>query len=299
MRQRSHRLGRLFMLAVVIAGAVVVLRYLASEAVLPFQGQAVGVVEVRGVIRDAEDVVAALKRFRTSERIGAVVLRVDSPGGAVAPAQEIYSEVARLGETKSVVASLGSMAASGGYYVASASHSIVANPGTLTGSIGVIMAVRSVEELAHRAGIKETVVKSGPYKDMANPLRSLEPEEEAILQGAVNDVHAQFVAAVAAGRHMTEEDVRKLADGRLYSGAQALEIGLVDYLGSYEEALRIAADAAGIEGEPRTIRARTERWPWWADLLGRVVGVRVSDWLSGGMPGGLLFLYPGGDIDFR
>ena len=130
-------------------------------------------------------------------------------------------------------------------------------------------------------------------------MRSLEPEEEAILQEAVDDVHAQFVADVAAGRQMTEEAVRKLADGRLYSGAQALEFGLVDYLGGYEEALRIAADAAGIEGEPRTIRAQTERWPWWADLLGRAVGVRVGEWVSSGLPEGLLFLHPGRDIELR
>jgi len=282
-----------------IAVAVIVLRQLASEAALPFQGPAVGVVEVRGVIKDSEEVVEALKRFRRSDRIGAVVLRIDSPGGAVAPSQEIYSEVARLREAKSVIASLGSLAASGGYYVASPCNSIVANPGTLTGSIGVIMAVRNVEELAHWAGVQEKVIKSGPYKDIANPMRSLRPEEEAILQGAVDDVHAQFVADVAAGREMTEASIRKLADGRMYSGAQALELGLVDYLGGYEEALRIAADAAGIEGEPRTVWARTESWPWWADWLARVVGLRADDWMSTGLPEGLLFLYLGRDLEFR
>lgn len=299
MRRRSHRFRRFIMLAVLITAAVVVVRHLADEAALPFQGPAVGVVEVRGVIMDAEDVVAALKRYRTSDSIGAVVLRVDSPGGAVAPAQEIYREITRLRDAKSVVASLGNLAASGGYYIASACTSIVANPGTLTGSIGVIMAVRNVEELVEWAGVKETVVKSGPYKDIANPLRTIEPEEEAILQGMVNEVHGQFVAHVAAGRRMEEAAVRKLADGRLYSGARALELGMVDHLGGYEEAVRIAADAAGIEGEPRTVRARAKRWPWWADWLGQVVGFQAREWANARLPEGLLFLYLGRTLEFR
>ena len=299
MRQVSRRLGRLVMLAAVIAAALIVLRHFAEEAALPFQAPAVGVVDVRGLITNSDDVVSALERFRTSETIGAVVLRVDSPGGAVAPAQEIYGELARLREAKSVVASLGSLAASGGYYIASACNSIVANPGTLTGSIGVIMAVHNLEELANWAGIRETVIKSGPYKDIANPLRRLKPEEQALLQNMVDEVHSQFVADVAAGRHMTEEEVRKLADGRLYSGAQAREIGLVDHLGGYEEALRIAADAAGIEGEPRTIWARTRSWPWWVDLLGRMAGPGTGDWVNPGLPDGLLILYLGRDVEFR
>ena len=209
MPRRSRRVRRLLTLAVLLVGAVMLLRRLASDAVLPFQAPGIGIVEVRGVIAEADDVVETLKDFGESASVAAVVLRVESPGGAVGPSQEIYSAIGRLREKKPVVASLGSLAASGGYYVASACKPIVANPGTLTGSIGVIMAVRNVRALADWAGVKETVIKSAPYKDIANPLREMTPEEQAILQRMVDDVHGQFVGAVAAGRGMNEAVVRQ------------------------------------------------------------------------------------------
>jgi protease-4 len=293
MPRRSRRLGRLALLILISVGAVATFRYLASEAVLPFQGPAIGLVEVHGVITDGTDIVEALKKFRSTERIGAVVLRVDSPGGAVAPSQEIYSEVGRVREKKPIVASLGNLAASGGYYIASACDPIVANPGTLTGSIGVIMAVRNIGDLARWAGITETVIKSGPYKDIASPMRPLTPEEEAILQSTVDDVHAQFVTAVATARGMPEADVRRLADGRLYSGAQAHELGMVDQLGGYEDAIEVAARAAGIEGEPRVVRARTGGGPWWAEWVGRVTGLSAAGWMTRALPDGLHYLYLG------
>jgi protease-4 len=298
-RRRSRRFGRLVVGAAVLFGALAVLRFLASEAALPFQGPAVGVVDVRGVIGSSDDIVAALKRFRTSKRIGAVLLRVDSPGGAVAPAQEIYDEIGRVREEKPVVASLGNLAASGGYYVASACHPIVANPGTVTGSIGVIMAVRNIRELADWAGIDETIIKSGPYKDITSPMRTLTPEEKVILQEMVDDVYTQFVSAVAAGRRMSEEAVRRLADGRVYSGAQALNLGMVDQLGGYEDAVQLAATAAGIEGEPRTVRADTARRPWWAQWFGQVLGFDAYDWMAVTLPDGLFFLYQGPGLGLR
>jgi protease-4 len=226
-------------------------------------------------------------------------VRVESPGGAVGPAQEIYRAVRKLRESKPVVASLGNLAASGGYYVASACHPIVANPGTVTGSIGVIMSVRNVAELVEWAGIRETVIKSVPYKDMANPMRALTPEEQAILQRMVDDVHGQFVSAVAVGRGMPESTVREVADGRLYSGAQALSAGLVDELGGYEDAVAIAARAAGVQGEPRTIRARSGRRMWWADWIGGMLGVDARGWMPARLPDGLQFLYLGRELELR
>jgi protease-4 len=298
MRRRSRGSRWIVALALAAVGVFLALRHLANQAALPFQAPAVGVVDVRGVIADAEDVVAALKQFRKSDGVAAVVLRVESPGGAVAPAQEIHSELTRLRETKPVVASLGNLAASGGYYIASACKPIVANPGTLTGSIGVIMAVRNVEDLMRWAGVKETVIKSGPYKDIANPLRSLEPEEQEILQRMVDDVHSQFVAAVAGSRSMPEAMVRELADGRLYSGAQAHDVGLVDELGGFDDAVTIAARAAGIEGEPRTVRMSTQRF-WWLDWLGGMIGAAARRWASADLPEGLLYLYLGRGVELQ
>jgi len=251
-------------------------------------GPSVGVVELRGVIEDAADTIEALERLRRHDGTRAVVLRVDSPGGAVAPAQELYDEIWHVRESKPVIASLGNVAASGGYYVASAANLILADPGTITGSIGAIMDVPQYGPLAEKVGVSEEVVKSGRFKDTGHPLRPLAPEERALLQGMVDDVLSQFVAAVAKGRSMEPERVRALADGRVFSGAQALSAGLVDRLGGLEAATRAAWEQAGQTGEPRVWHLRGRRRLWWLDLLGEtLVGERR------GWTGGLLFLYPG------
>jgi protease-4 len=251
-------------------------------------GPVVAVVELRGVISDAETTCETLASLAKDTHVGAVVLRIESPGGGVAPSQEIYDEVERLRATKPVIASLGNVAASGGYYIAAAASTIVAAAGTLTGSIGVIMEFRQLAGLAEKVGVSETVVKSGPYKDIGHPLRPMTEAERKLLQGTVNDVYEQFVDAVARGRGMKPERVRELADGRIYSGAQAKAAGLVDEIGGENAAIRLAWARAGGTGEPRVRRIKGPWRPWWLDLVGSLARPAPT-----GLGGGLLFLYGG------
>jgi protease-4 len=219
-------------------------------------GDKVAVVRIEGPIIDSKHFVDEIKEYADDSSVKAIVLRVDSPGGAVAPSQEIYAEVKRAVSNKEVVASMGAVAASGGYYVAAPSTKIVANPGTITGSIGVIMEIPNFEGLMDKVGIKTTVVKSGRYKDMASAMRELTPEERRLLQSVMDDVHEQFIQAVAEGREMTFEDVAKLSDGRIFSGRQAKELGLVDELGSLEDAIDLTAELVGIKGEPEIVEKK-------------------------------------------
>lgn len=219
----------------------------------------IGVVEIRGVIEDPEEALRWLKAFGQDDGVRAVILRVDSPGGAVGATQEIYQEVLRVKAEKVVVASLGNIAASGGYYIASAAHRIVANPGTITGSIGVVMYFADFEGLMRKVGIRGHTIKSGPFKDTGSPFRDMTPEEREVLEGVIRDVHEQFIEAVARGRGLPLEEVREVADGRILSGRQALELGLVDQLGGFEEAVELAKELAGIKGEPEILYGRKKR----------------------------------------
>ncbi len=250
--------------------------------------EAVGVIEVRGVINDADKIVDSIRRFAKADHVRAVVLRVESPGGGVTPSQEIYRELTRLREKKPVIASLGGVAASGGYYIASACSTIVANPGTITGSIGVIMETVNVQGLLEKLGVKGVVIKAGTYKDLGSPLRDMSPEERRILGTMLDDVHRQFIAAVATGRHMDEAKIQPLADGRVYSGEQALRLGLVDQLGNFQDAITLAAEKGGIAGEPQVIRAQQQKRAWWQRLLSLWLGEEL--WGEGS---GLRLLYLG------
>ncbi len=181
------------------------------------------------------------------------MLRIDSPGGAVAPSQEIYEEVRKAAVKKKIVVSMGSVAASGGYYIASAATRILANPGTLTGSIGVIMEIPNFSGLMNKVGVTTEVIKSGKHKDIASVFRGIGKEEREILQSALDNVHEQFISAVSEGRKMLIDDVRKLADGRVFTGEQALKVGLVDELGNLEDAVKASAKLSGIKGEPELV----------------------------------------------
>lgn len=215
-------------------------------------GDKVAVVRIAGVITDPSEVNRELRKYGERGDVKAVVVRIESPGGAVGPSQEIHREIRRLAGDKPVVASLGTVAASGGYYAAVGADRIVANPGTITGSIGVIIEFINAEGLLDKVGLKGYVVKSGRYKDTGSPIREMTPDERALLQGVIDDVNSQFIAAVAEGRGMTTDDVARVADGRILTGSQALERGLVDTLGGLSDAVDLGAELAGIE-EPQVI----------------------------------------------
>ena len=220
-------------------------------------GPRVAIVELEGVIIEVDDLVRELKAHRENPSIKAVVMRINSPGGVVAPTQELHDAVLRLRQAgKPVVASLGAVAASGGYYVAVACSEIYANPGTLTGSIGVIMQLANFEQLMKKVGVDYVVVKAGQFKDIGNVSRAMTPDERRVMQALLDDVHGQFIAAVATGRKLPREDVVRFADGRIFSGTQAKELRMVDALGGLEEAVLASARLAGIPSPPTVIQPR-------------------------------------------
>lgn len=232
----------------------------------------IALVEVKGIILESGDIVRQLSRYRRDDEIKAIVLRIDSPGGGVAPSQEIYQEVLRIrADNKKIYASMGSMAASGGYYIACATDRIFANPGTLTGSIGVIMAFSNAQELINKIGIKPEVIKSGEFKDVGSPTRPMTEAERKYMQMVSDDVHTQFITAVAEGRGMDFKEARKLADGRVFTGRQALDIRLVDELGGLEDTILQLAKAVGIEGRPRVVSEEKQK-----SLLELFMGSRIT-----------------------
>ena len=241
-----------------------------------FDGEAVGVVEIEGAIADARDTIEHIRRFREDEDIKAIVIRIDSPGGAVGPSQEIYREIRKTVETKKVVASMGAVAASGGYYVACATDGIVANPGTITGSIGVIMGYTNFRQLLDKIGMVPVVIKSGPYKDTGSPTREMRDDEREILQSITGDIHEQFVTAIAEGRKMDRAQVEQAADGRIFTGEDAKARGLVDRLGNFEDALEWAGKLGGIDGEVVPVYARDDK----LSLLRYLMSSSISDWMS-------------------
>ena len=217
------------------------------------KGDKVAVIPVKGMISDSEPVIEQLKRFGKDDSVKAIVLRIESPGGGVGPSQEIYEEVKKVAAKKPVLTSMGALTASGGYYIACATQKLFANPGTMTGSIGVLMPFMNVRELAEKIGLRGMTVKSGEFKDIGSPLRDMKPEERALLQGVVDNVHLQFVNAVAEGRNLPREDVLRIADGRIFTGEQAKALGLVDVLGNLEDAVAEAGKMGKIPGEPRVV----------------------------------------------
>jgi protease-4 len=228
-----------------------------ADASLDLFGGRVAIVEVEGIILDVDDLLRDLKGYRENPSIRAVVVRINTPGGVVGPTQEVHDALLKLREAgKPVVASLGSIAASGGYYIAVAADRIYANPGTLTGSIGVIMQMPNVDGLLKKVGVDYVVIKAGQYKDLGNISRPMRADERQVLQSLLDDVHGQFIDAVAAGRKLQRDRVVAFADGRIFSGIQAKSLSMVDALGGLEDAVNSAGTLAGLKVPPRTVTPR-------------------------------------------
>jgi len=242
-------------------------------------GEHVGVISVSGVISasgeqtlfganvgGARAIMKQLRDAAEDDSIRAVVIRINSPGGSAAASQEIYEEVARLAATKPVVVSMADVAASGGYYIAAPADRIVASGSSVTGSIGVRMEYLELSELMEKYGVEAGNLTTGRYKDTGSLYRPMRPDEKALIQELLDDMYDQFVTAVAEGREMDEAEVRKLADGRIFTGEQALELGLIDEVGNFYRAVEIAGELGGIEGEPKLKEMGTSLGLW--DLMG-------------------------------
>ena len=255
-------------------------------------GEKIGIIEVVGPIDSSKLLIEQIHDFRDSRSVKAVVLRIDSPGGGVGPSQEIYSEVRKLAEVKPLIVSMGSVAASGGYYIAAPASRLFANPGTITGSIGVIMSFANYQELLEKVGVKNQVVKSGKFKDIGSGSRSFTAAEEKLVQSLIDDVHAQFVEAISLGRKMSTGQVARLADGRIFSGRQALDVGLVDELGNLQDAIAYAAELAGLGTDPTLVYPRPEDKEFLERLLENSFGRFGTELVRKQSPG-LEYLWPG------
>ncbi|SNR64633.1 signal peptide peptidase SppA [Desulfurobacterium atlanticum] len=253
----------------------------------------IAVLKIKGVITDSDYYLNKLDRLRKEKRVKAIVLRVDSPGGSVVPCQEIYNEILRVKKDKPVVVSMGSVAASGGLYISSAATKIFAEPATITGSIGVIMQTMNFKKVADKVGIKVITVKSGPHKDLLNPFKDIDKGDIEIVQNLINDVYEQFLEAVSKGRGIEVSKLKKIADGRVFSGRQALKFGLVDKLGDLHDAIEEAKVLANAK-DAKPFEVKKEK-SFFEKLFGdesRVIFGKIANIISGQIESkDLMYLY--------
>ncbi len=248
-------LGASIVIAVIISGSGAGSEE--TEYDLSGSSAKVAVVNLTGTIMSSRAIVSTLQTLADNRSVKAIVLRVDSPGGGVAASQEIFEEVKSIRDSvKPIVVSMGSMAASGGYYVSCGATRIVANPGTITGSIGVIAMFPNYAKLMGKLGLEMDVIKSGRYKDSGSPFRKMNETDKKYFQGVVDNSFEQFLDVVAKERKLSLSNLKKYADGRVFTGVQALKLGLIDTLGSFEDAISIAAKLGGISGKPLVVEAR-------------------------------------------
>lgn len=267
--------GFVFFIAIILLAALVLSRD-------GLGGDRIAVVNLEGVIFSSKVINEQLKMYGDDSRVKAILLRMDTPGGGVAASQEIADQVKwlRTEKGKKVVISMGAVGASGGYYVACAADKIYANPGTVTGSIGVIAEWVNYGNLLKWAQMKPEVIKSGEMKDVGSPTREITPQEREYLQGLINQMYEQFLGAVADGRkELTREQIKKLADGRVYTGEQALREKLIDGLGNYDKVLKETAEMVGIRGEPQVV---TPPKPRRGSILDLLTATDVGELLSSG-----------------
>jgi len=271
-----------------IAGAMAFFRSMGwtAESMSALGKDKVGIVYVEDMIFDASDVIAFIQELKDDDKVKGVLLRVNSPGGAIAPSQEIYQAVADLNTVKPVVASYGSMAASGGYYCSVPAELIYANPGSITGSIGVMAEFVTVTEALSKLGIKPEVLTTGKYKAAGTPMRELSWEQRQQMLELMQDLHEQFVDHVAAARNMDRSRVASIADGRAVTGRQALELGLIDRLGTKTEAIAKLKELAGIKGSAILIEGPVEELTFMQEIMG---SLRID--ISSSLPQGWSFSY--------
>ncbi len=252
-------IGTVFVLFVLFWGAILFFIFQGDgdEEYSSGTGGTLAVVELKDEILSSENIVRQFKKYRENSSVKGIVFRIESPGGGVSASQEIYEEVKKTRDSgKPVVVSMGSVAASGGYYVSCGATKIVANPGTVTGSIGVISQFMNFNQLMGKVGVGTTTVKSGKFKDTGNPYREMTEEEKKYFQETIDEVYQQFLSVVETERKIPHDAAKKLADGRIFTGKKAYEVGLVDTLGTYEDAISLAAHLAKISGTPKIVKER-------------------------------------------
>ncbi|HMK35965.1 MAG TPA: signal peptide peptidase SppA [Desulfomonilaceae bacterium] len=289
MKKSRTGLAILFMIFLVVCFVVVVvlismISEMDKEAsswseVLDF-GNKIGVINLEGTITSSDDVLKQMRKFRKKSSIKAIVIRINSPGGTVAPAQEIYREITRIKKKKPVVVSMETVAASAAYYIASSADSIVCSQGTITGSIGVIMMLPDIHKVIEKIGVGVNIIKAGKYKDIGTGVRPLTDEERNILETFAAEIHEQFISDVAEGRKgkIEKDNLRTIADGRFFSGEKAKEMGLVDSIGNFYDAVKIAGKLGRIKGEPELVYPK-KKWDYLDMFMESAVGVvnRVAD----------------------
>lgn len=285
--------GLLFVLACAFLLVVSILpRLLGGSEKISIGKDKVAVVEVFGPIIDSGEVTELIEKYAKNRSIKGIIVHIDSPGGAVAPSQEIYEALLSARDKKPVVASFGSVAASGGYYIALGADRIVSNPGTITGSIGVIMGFIDPRELLSKIGLATIIVKSGEFKDLGSPVRAFTDRDRKMLQGVIDDVYDQFVEAVAESRDMTIDEVKAIADGRILSGRMAKEVGLVDEIGTFRDSVTILSELAGIEGDPVLIK-KEEDYTFLKEILSEKLSILKQINPPAGLKPGIHYLWTG------
>ncbi len=261
-------LGVVFFFFIVVAA----LKGITSKE--PIVGDRIGVVKVKGIIKESDRYIKLLNKLEKDKNVKAIILRVDSPGGVVGACQEIHDKVAEIAEKKPVVVSMGSVAASGGLYISVGATKIVANPGTITGSIGVIIQTYNFKKLADKLGVSVITVKSGRFKDILSPFREPKKEDIVVLKSLIEDSYKQFVRAVASGRKIPVEEVKKFADGRIFSGEKAKQLGLVDALGGLDTAVKLAKKLAKAP-DAKVFEAKPER-----SLIQKLLGEKAEETIN-------------------
>ena len=267
--------------AIVLGGTLVLALHFFSPSATDLFKEKIGVVSITGTISSSKIISSQLVKFAEDESIKAIILRINSPGGGVGASQEIYREVQKIVSRKPIVASMSSVAASGGYYVAAPATKIVSNPGTITGSIGVFIQFVRLEELLNKMGVDFEIVKSGEFKDMGSPDRRLTERDREILEALIKDLQGQFVSAVATGRNLSVEKVQEIADGRIFSGARAKDLGLVDFIGNFQDSVEITKGLLGIKGDVALVypkKSTGELWNLFLESSVRhIVGVMTEE----------------------